>query len=158
MQNKRQIYAGVNYENGTKGGRVRSQRRATAPKWISTSAAAEQKMFSSVRSGTKVGSHIILTGEVSVPHSLGYIDAVADDGAAGGERLVQRHAQQDDTVVKGADEKVDLGTRPAVYSVKNAIYSSGGVSAIIYNSALNGRTQAVKHHAYSLLLRDYKKN
>jgi len=55
-----------------------------------------------------------LTREVSVPHSLGDIDAVADDGAAGGERLVERHAQQDDTVVKGADEKVDLGTSRAI--------------------------------------------
>jgi hypothetical protein len=76
-------------------------------------------MFSFVRS-TKVGSRI-LTREVSAPHSLGYIDAVGDNGVTGGERLVQRHAQQNDTVVKGADEKVDLG-------ITNAIYSSGKVS------------------------------
>lgn len=73
--------------------------------------AAEQKMFSFAAAQKLAPA---LTGEVSVPHSLGYIDAVADDGAAGGERLVQRHAQQHDTVVKGADEKVDLGTRPAI--------------------------------------------
>jgi len=52
-----------------------------------------------------------LTRKVSLPHPLGNIDTVVDDGAARAERFIQGHAQQDDTVVKSPDEEVDLAPR-----------------------------------------------
>lgn len=110
-----EIYAGVNYENGTKGGRAQFQRREQRTQNEFPQVHSRRTKDVLVRSQrARHKSWLPLTREVSVPHSLGDIDAVADDGAAGGERLVERHAQQDDTVVKGADEKVDLGTRRAI--------------------------------------------